>query len=118
MKETLQQVLIAGSMFVLVAFCSSSAASSDDISARFDEVVSHYAQCGYFQGVGLVAEHGQIFYSGGVGEVDLAKHVPNTSQTKFGIASITKQFTAALVLQQAAEGRIRLDGTVSEYLPW
>jgi CubicO group peptidase (beta-lactamase class C family) len=38
--------------------------------------------------------------------------------TKFGIASITKQFTAALVLQEAAEGRIRLDAHVSDYLPW
>jgi CubicO group peptidase (beta-lactamase class C family) len=91
---------------------------SDDISTRFDEVVSHYARCGYFQGVVLVARRGQVIYSRGCGEANLVKHVPNTTRTKFDIASLTKQFTAALVLQQAAEGRIHLDGTVSEYLPW
>ena len=36
----------------------------------------------------------------------------------FRIASLTKQFTALLVLQQAAEGKILLPGKVSDYLPW
>jgi CubicO group peptidase (beta-lactamase class C family) len=31
---------------------------------------------------------------------------------------VTKQFTAMLVMQQVEAGRLRLDGTVSEYLPW
>jgi CubicO group peptidase (beta-lactamase class C family) len=116
-------VLLFRAAMVLPAFFLStspgwSAASANDISARFDEVVSHYARCGYFQGVVLVAQHGQVTFARGVGEANLAKHVPNTTRTRFGIASITKQFTAALVLQQVAEGRIRLDGTVSDYLPW
>ena len=87
-------------------------------AAGFDEVVSHYARCGYFQGVVLVAQHGQVVYAKGVGEANLQTHTPNTPRTRFGIASITKQFTAALVLQQVSQGRIRLGGTVSEYLPW
>src|SRR5262249_49193419 len=52
------------------------------------------------------------------GDANSAAQTPNTPRTKFGIASITKQFTAALVLQQVAEGRIRLEGRVSDYLPW
>jgi CubicO group peptidase (beta-lactamase class C family) len=48
----------------------------------------------------------------------MQSHEPNTPQTRFGIASITKQFTAVLALQQVALGKLRLDGTVSEYLPW
>jgi CubicO group peptidase (beta-lactamase class C family) len=94
------------------------ATNSDDLSGRFDEVVSHYARCGYFQGVVLVARQGQVIYFKGVGEASFEKHLTNTARTKFGIASITKQFTAALVLQQVAEGWMRLDGTVSDYLPW
>jgi CubicO group peptidase (beta-lactamase class C family) len=87
-------------------------------SSDFDQVVSHYARCGYFQGVVLVAQHGQVIYAKGVGEANLKTHTPNTPQTRFGVASITKQFTAALVLQQVEQGQLRLDGTVSEYLPW
>ena len=36
---------------------------------------------------------------------------------RFRIASITKTFTAALVLQLVAEGRLSLDDTVEEWLP-
>jgi CubicO group peptidase (beta-lactamase class C family) len=77
---------------VVLAFClptglSYGAASSDHISAQLDEVVSHYERCGYFHGVVLVGQHGQIAYSRGCGEANRAKHVPNTTRTKFGIAS-------------------------------
>ena len=37
--------------------------------------------------------------------------------TKFRIASITKQFTAALILQLVEEGKIKLDGKITDYLP-
>ncbi len=66
----------------------------------------------------LVAEQGKIIYEKGVGETSMELHVPNTPRTKFGIASLTKQFTAVLVLKQVAKGRIRLEGRVSDYLPW
>jgi|SRR5215216_7551077 len=36
--------------------------------------------------------------------------------TKFRIGSVTKQFTAALILQLVEEGKIKLDGKISDYL--
>jgi CubicO group peptidase (beta-lactamase class C family) len=92
--------------------------STANRAAQIDTLVAHYQRCGYLNGSVLVAQHGQVIYAKGVGEANMESHTPNTSRTRFGIASITKQFTAALVLQQAAQGKIRLDGTVSEYLPW
>lgn len=44
-------------------------------------------------------------------------NIPNTPQTKFRIASATKQFTAALILILVEEGILELDGKVVEYLP-
>ena len=113
------RILVA--LAVMIAGAGSSAGSAVEAGTRaieLDKVISHYERCGYFQGAVLVAEHGQVIYARGVGEANQLSHAPNTAQTRFGIASITKQFTAALVLQQAALGRIRLDGTVSEYLTW
>jgi len=92
--------------------------SDKNKSAQIDALVSHYKDCGYLNGAVLVAQHGRIIYAKGIGEANMEAHIPNTPQTRFGIASITKQFTAALTLQLAAQGRIHLDGTVSEYLPW
>ncbi len=85
---------------------------------RIDELVGRYAKYGYLNGAVLVAEQGKIIYEKGIGEANMELHVPNTPRTKFGIASLTKQFTAVLVLQQVAKGGIRLEGKVSDYLPW
>ena len=42
---------------------------------------------------------------------------PLSGITPFAIASVTKTFTAAIVLQLVEEGRIGLDGRVTDYLP-
>jgi CubicO group peptidase (beta-lactamase class C family) len=44
-------------------------------------------------------------------------NIPVEPDTKFRLGSITKQFTAALVLQLVHEGKIKLDGKVTDYLP-
>jgi CubicO group peptidase (beta-lactamase class C family) len=89
-----------------------------DKALRIDQVVSHYEKLGYFNGAILVADNGNVIYARGVGEANMASHTPNTPQTKFGIASITKQFTALLILQQVAENKISVQGKVTDYLPW
>jgi CubicO group peptidase (beta-lactamase class C family) len=85
---------------------------------RIDQLVSHYQRYGYFNGAILVADHGKVIYAKGVGFANMESRSPNTPHTRFGIASITKQFTALMVLQQAAEGKILLQGKLSNYLPW
>jgi CubicO group peptidase (beta-lactamase class C family) len=109
--------LLAAS-FALYAVGGVYATSPGTNTVGFGEVVSHYDRCGYLRGSVLIAQHGQVIYARGIGEANTQTHTPNTPQTRFGVASITKQFTAALVLQQVAQGRIRLDGTISDYLPW
>lgn len=104
---------------VLVIGCRVAAENRGASKAeRIDELVARYAKYGYLNGAVLVAERGKIIYEKGVGEANMVSHVPNTPRTKFGIASLTKQFTAVLVLQQVAEGKIQLGGKVSNYLPW
>lgn len=89
-----------------------------DNAQRIEQIVSHYQKLGYFNGTILVADGGKIIYAKGVGFANMESLTPNTLHTRFGIASITKQFTALLVLQQASEGKILLQGKVSDYLPW
>src|SRR5215467_2807025 len=105
-------------LVALVPIPIESQTPSPDKAQRIDQVVSHYQGLGYFNGAILVADHGKVIYSKGVGEATFDYDVPNTPTTKFGIASITKQFTALLILQQAAENKLTLQGKVSDYLPW
>ena len=65
-----------------------------------------------------VAHRGELLWSAGVGTADLADPaVPLGADTQFLIASNTKTFTAAMVLQLRDEGRLRLDDPVDDHLP-
>lgn len=52
------------------------------------------------------------------GYANLEWKIPNTPQTKFEIGSMTKQFTALLILQFVHERRLQLDDRLSDYLPY
>ena len=51
------------------------------------------------------------------GVADVAARTPVTPSTSFAIASVSKTFTAALVLALAQDGTIQLDAPVRSYLP-
>ncbi|MFG2714528.1 serine hydrolase domain-containing protein [Streptomyces goshikiensis] len=54
-------------------------------------------------------------YTAGVGDVATGAKVPRDGQVRIG--STTKTFTAVVVLQLVAEGKVDLDATVDTYLP-
>lgn len=83
-------------------------------TARF---VEQYAREHNFSGSVLVAQKGRITLERSFGFADRAFRVPNTARTRFKIASITKTFTAVLVLQLVEEGRIDLQQPINRYLP-
>ncbi|WP_329569552.1 serine hydrolase domain-containing protein [Kitasatospora sp. NBC_01266] len=56
-------------------------------------------------------------WSGTSGSGDLATGRPVAADGRFRIGSISKVFTATVVLQLAAEHRVDLDGTIQQYLP-
>ena len=53
----------------------------------------------------------------GFGDADIGFHVPCGRQTRYRIASITKLFTAVLVMQLVEEKKLDLDKTIGTYLP-
>lgn len=70
-----------------------------------------------FSGTVRVQHDRQAVYERSFGEADRAFAVPNTPQTRYWIASITKLFTAAMVLQLQEEGRLDLQRPIRTYLP-
>ena len=48
---------------------------------------------------------------------DVTRHTPMRTNNHFKIASLTKTYTAAVVLQLVAEGKLALDDTVEQRLP-
>jgi CubicO group peptidase (beta-lactamase class C family) len=70
-----------------------------------------------FNGTILVAEAGKVIYKQAFGLAHREWEVPHTQDTKFLIGSASKQFTAVLVLQLVWEGKLKLDDTVSKFIP-
>lgn len=65
----------------------------------------------------LLAEHGRRVLAKGYGFRDLAHRLPVTPRTIFGIASVTKSFTAVGILRLQEEGRLRVTDPVVRHLP-
>lgn len=89
------------------------------IAASVEEkLTAAYHARGEFDGVVLVADGEKVRYLGAFGPAGPAPAAaPLTPQTVFPICSITKQFTAVLVLQLIDAGKLRLDSTLGEVLP-
>lgn len=64
-----------------------------------------------------VMQDGQITVDQGYGLADVESGAPVTPQTRFEIGSVTKQFTAAAILQLKERGKLRLSDPLSEYVP-
>ena len=64
-----------------------------------------------------VARDGKVVFARGYGLANLEHAVAVTPNTVFHIASISKNILAAVVLQLADEGKLRLDDDVTKYVP-
>lgn len=102
--------------FLIVAFISAANAFAQDNVQKIDALVKQYYDYGQFNGSILVAEKGKIIYEKGFGMANMEWSIPVQPDTKFRIGSVTKQFTAALILQLVGEGKIKLDGKITDYL--
>lgn len=114
----MQQRLISSLSCLIVLMClAAPAALAQTPAERIDEVMRRYHELGRFHGSILVAKDGEIVYEKGYGLANREWEIPNAPDTRFALASITKTFTATLVLQQVERGRIRLEAPITTYLP-
>ncbi len=112
------------SAFVIPGSGQSNASAEKNITTAIDPIqvdkinklVSTYAEYGKFNGTVLVAEEGQVIYKQGFGRANMEWDIPNQTDTKFRLASVTKQFTAMLIVQLVAENKLALDVPISTYL--
>jgi CubicO group peptidase (beta-lactamase class C family) len=84
---------------------------------KMAEIMQSYHNYNMFDGAVLVAENGKIVYKGAFGLANREWNIPNTTDTKFMIGSISKPITAFLVLLQVQKGLIQIDKMLADYLP-
>ena len=101
----------------MITFSEQSKLTNQAIADEMDAYLQACLSNRYFMGSVLVARAGEVLLSAGYGMANLEHNVPHTPQTKFRIGSITKQFTAAAILQLQEQGLLQVDDAISTYLP-
>ena len=113
-KYTLLRAMVIGVITLLI---SSNFCFGQTKIDQLDELLNQYHDYGKFNGSVLVSEQGKVIYKKGFGQANMEWEIPNKPNTKHRLGSITKQFTAMLILQLAAKGKLDLHAPISKYLP-
>ena len=107
--------------FLLICLAARGASATEPLVTRLERTVDAAAEAalrdGRFSGVILVAKDGKTLLRKAYGLADRERGIAHTPGTPFMIMSVSKQFTAALILRLAAQGRLSVHDKVSDYLP-
>ena len=76
-----------------------------------------YARLNKFNGNILVSQHGRILFQRAYGFKDIEAGKKNSLTDIFQLASLTKTFTAALLLKLMEEGKLSVNTRVTDYFP-
>lgn len=88
----------------------------DSFEVHVDSIMSVYPEDGPGAVVGVI-QGGEVVFSKAYGMADLAHGVPITTETRFNIASASKQFTGFALAILARRGQLSLDDPVVNHLP-
>ncbi|RPH35843.1 class A beta-lactamase-related serine hydrolase, partial [bacterium] len=91
--------------------------SGTDAATRADQLMSPWkGKESPGASIGVVMD-GKLVFARGYGMADLESGLPNTPQTIFHMASVSKQFTAMAILMLADQKKLSLDDSIQQYLP-
>ena len=113
-KKSLRRIAFGAVIAFMATFTVS---FGQNKTAQLENLLNKYTEYGQFNGSVLVADKGKVFYKKGFGMANMEWDIPNAPDTKHRLGSITKQFTAMLIMQLVAEGKLDLQAPISKYLP-
>ena len=70
-----------------------------------------------FMGSVAVSKNGKLIYSKSIGYADLENKIKATEKTKYRIGSITKSFTAILILKAIENKKLDINETIDKWFP-
>jgi CubicO group peptidase (beta-lactamase class C family) len=97
----------------LLLFAVAAAQSTGNLASNADALIRSSG----FRGSVLLAKGGKVLLARGYDLANVELNVPNRPETKFRLGSITKQFTAAAILQLQEEGNLKVTDEISRYIP-
>jgi CubicO group peptidase (beta-lactamase class C family) len=81
-----------------------------------DRLMRREVDRGHFSGAVLISRGTKVLFTKGYGLANADWRIPNSVDTKFEIGSITKTFTATLILQLEQQKRLALTDSICTYI--
>lgn len=109
-------VLVALAIVAILVAAAKPDSSDDPRIALMLHYLDAAARLGHLNGAVLVAEQGHILIDTAYGYANREQHTLNTPDTRFRVASVTKQFTGMAVRMLASDGKLNVSDPISRWL--
>jgi CubicO group peptidase (beta-lactamase class C family) len=91
--------------------------SDEEEAQKVDAFLSQWDKKDMPGGAVGVVKDGKLVYKRAFGMANLDYDVPNTTSTRFNLASVSKPFTAMSIALLAQQGKLSLDDDIRKYIP-
>jgi CubicO group peptidase (beta-lactamase class C family) len=91
--------------------------SANSMTDKIDSYLLSAVAANKFNGVALIAQKGEIIFHKAYGWKNFVAKTYNDTSTRFPILSITKSFTAMIILKLQEQNKLSLKDKLSKYLP-
>ncbi|MBZ0178640.1 MAG: serine hydrolase [Melioribacteraceae bacterium] len=92
--------------------------NAQDKAQKIDEFIQKMVEYNSFTGTALAADNREVIFKKGYSFANREWNIPNDVDTKFRLGSITKQFTAAIILKLREEGKLKLEDKITDHIPY
>lgn len=104
------------SLTLILLLISSLGYSQKELISKLENYMDAQSAINNFGGTVLITKNDSIVLKKAYGLADYEWQIKNTTDTKFSLASVSKQFTAVAILQLAENKKLSLDDTLNKYL--
>lgn len=101
--------------FFIICFITKAQTDQQRIN-KIDSIFEVYTKKNMFSGSVSISKKGTILLSKGYGMANYSFDVPNTAQTKFKLASVSKQFTAMAIMILEEQGKLSTDDKLTKFI--
>ena len=102
---------------LLLGLLAGNAIAAETLASRVDALVKPYIDFRVFNGVIFAARGDKVLFAKAYGMANYEFNVPNTIDTRFAIASVTKRFTSVILQRLFAEKKLGPDDPLSKWVP-
>jgi CubicO group peptidase (beta-lactamase class C family) len=106
------------SFFISLIITVNAQGIPDAVKKKIDSIFGQWNFPNSPGGVIGVIRNDSLIYSKGYGMANLEYSIPNSPETIYHMASVSKQFTAYSILLLANAGKLSLEDDIRKYLPW